>query len=90
MESLTPTSYTTYSRKFQSFGYRCLEIHILILPPRRIPFYYAEEATEALKPILGDLYHREDTFMDKLWSTFNGCRYVEKDPKNPGLMKWAE
>jgi omega-6 fatty acid desaturase (delta-12 desaturase) len=58
---------------------------------RRIPFYKAEEATEAIKPLLGDLYHRDDrSFMGQLWSTFTQCKYVEKDPAAPGALKWAE
>ncbi|KAK4239597.1 bifunctional D12/D15 fatty acid desaturase [Achaetomium macrosporum] len=57
----------------------------------RIPFYKAEEATEAIKPLLGDLYHRDDrAFIGQLWSTFTRCKYVEKDPAAPGALKWAE
>lgn len=58
---------------------------------RRIPFYKAEEATEAIKPLLGDLYHREErSFLGQLWSTFTQCKYVEADPAVPGALKWAE
>ncbi|KAL2141062.1 hypothetical protein VTI28DRAFT_2909 [Corynascus sepedonium] len=57
----------------------------------RIPFYKAEEATEAIKPLLGDLYHREErSFLGQLWSTFTQCKYVEADPAVPGALKWAE
>ncbi|KAH6612334.1 bifunctional D12/D15 fatty acid desaturase [Chaetomium sp. MPI-SDFR-AT-0129] len=57
----------------------------------RIPFYKAEEATEAIKPLLGNLYHREErSFLGQLWSTFTQCRYVEADPAAPGALKWAE
>ncbi|GAB1320883.1 Fatty acid desaturase domain-containing protein [Madurella fahalii] len=56
----------------------------------RIPFYYAEEATEAIKPLLGDLYRRDDrSFLGQLWSTFTKCKYVEEDPAVPGTLKWA-
>ncbi|KAK3380467.1 fatty acid desaturase-domain-containing protein [Lasiosphaeria ovina] len=56
----------------------------------RIPFYRAEEATEALKPLLGSLYHRESgSFIGSLWSTFGTCKYVEADPAVPGELKWA-
>ncbi|ORY58788.1 Delta(12) fatty acid desaturase [Pseudomassariella vexata] len=55
----------------------------------RIPFYYAEDATEAIKPVLGDLYHRDErSFYGQLWSVFTTCKYVEKDPQEPGTMKW--
>lgn len=57
----------------------------------RIPFYKAEEATEAIKPILGDLYHSDNRpFMQALWTNFTTCKYVEKDPKVPGAMRWAD
>lgn len=56
----------------------------------KIPFYYADEATEAIKPLLGDLYHREDAFLDSLWPTFNECKYVVPDASSPGEMRWAQ
>ncbi|KAI4601367.1 hypothetical protein KJ359_012559 [Pestalotiopsis sp. 9143b] len=55
----------------------------------RIPFYYAEDATEAIKPMLGDLYHKDErSFYGQLWSVFNNCKYVENEPKMPGVMRW--
>lgn len=55
----------------------------------RIPFYYAEEATEAIKPMLGELYHRDDrSFHGQLWSVFNNLKFVEPEPKMPGVMRW--
>jgi omega-6 fatty acid desaturase (delta-12 desaturase) len=61
------------------------------LKNRRIPFYKAHEATEAIKPLLGDLYHRESrSFLASLWTTFTQCKYVEADPAEPGALKWAE
>lgn len=55
----------------------------------RIPFYYAEDATEAIKPMLGDLYHSAPgSFYGDLWTTFSHCKYVENDPAMPGVMKW--
>lgn len=58
---------------------------------RRIPFYRAEEATEAIKPLLGDLYHKDSrSFLGQLWETWTKCKYVEADPAVPGALKWAE
>ncbi|KAK6078453.1 fatty acid desaturase [Seiridium cupressi] len=55
----------------------------------RIPFYYAEDATEAIKPMLGDLYHRDErSFYGQLWSVFNNCKYVENEPRMPGVLRW--
>jgi omega-6 fatty acid desaturase (delta-12 desaturase) len=62
---------------------------LLTFENSRIPFYYAEEATEAIKPVVGDLYHRDErSFYGQLWSVFNNCQYVEEDPKAPGVMQW--
>lgn len=56
----------------------------------KIPFYYAGEATEAIKPMLGDLYHEEKgSFYGHLWSSFKNLKYVESDPASPGTMRWA-
>ncbi|EAQ88866.1 hypothetical protein CHGG_05485 [Chaetomium globosum CBS 148.51] len=68
-----------------------IDTHVIHHLFPRIPFYKAEEATEAIKPLLGDLYHREErSFMGQLWSTFTQCKYVEADPAAPGALKWAE
>ncbi len=64
---------------------------VLTQSNRRIPFYRAEEATEALKPLLGDLYHREErSFLGQLWESWTTCKYVEADPAAPGTLKWAK
>lgn len=56
----------------------------------RIPFYYAEEATFALKPVLGDLYTRDDrSFMGQLWSVWTTCKFVDKDETKPGTLTWV-
>lgn len=57
----------------------------------RIPFYYAGEATEAIKPVLGDLYYRDErSFIGQLWTNFTKCKYVVKDESSPGALKWAQ
>jgi hypothetical protein len=47
---------------------------------RRIPFYYAPEATRAIRPLLGDAY-REDrqSFLLGLWKVFKSCQWVAPD-----------
>ncbi|KAI1643968.1 fatty acid desaturase-domain-containing protein [Daldinia loculata] len=68
-----------------------IDTHVVHHLFSRIPFYYAEEATEAIKPLLGDLYHSDEhSFMGSLWETSRTCQYVENDPANPGVMKWAQ
>ncbi|KAK7749082.1 hypothetical protein SLS62_008477 [Diatrype stigma] len=68
-----------------------IDTHVVHHLFSRIPFYHAEEATKAIRPLLGDLYHSDDrSFMGQLWTTYNTCKYVEKDPSNPGAMRWAQ
>lgn len=39
--------------------------------------------------MLGDLYHKDErSFYGQLWSVFNNCKYVENEPKMPGVMRW--
>lgn len=45
-----------------------------------IPHYHAHEATEAVKPILGDWYMKSDRFvLTDFVRTLIGCHYVEPD-----------
>ncbi|KAI1653871.1 fatty acid desaturase-domain-containing protein [Daldinia decipiens] len=68
-----------------------IDTHVVHHLFSRIPFYHAEEATRAIKPLLGDLYHSDEhSFMSSLWETSRDCQYVENDPSNPGVMKWAQ
>ncbi|KAI0179467.1 fatty acid desaturase-domain-containing protein [Hypoxylon sp. FL1284] len=68
-----------------------IDTHVVHHLFSRIPFYHAEEATRAIKPLLGDLYHSDDrSFMGQLWDTSRSCQYVENDPTNPGVLKWAQ
>ncbi|KAF2811210.1 uncharacterized protein BDZ99DRAFT_462473, partial [Mytilinidion resinicola] len=56
----------------------------------RIPFYYAEDATAAIVPVLGAAYHKDSTpFMLSLWRTFTTCRWVTPVtmPDGQGTMR---
>lgn len=46
----------------------------------KMPFYHAEEATEALKPLLGHFYLKDDTPIPQaLWRAYTYCKFVEDD-----------
>ncbi|PKS05394.1 hypothetical protein jhhlp_008770 [Lomentospora prolificans] len=86
-------SLATVDRDFGFIGrylfHGIIETHVVHHLFARIPFYYADEATEAIKPILGDLYHCDHSFLDQLWPTFNECKYVVPVDEVPGEMYWA-
>lgn len=44
----------------------------------QMPHYHAQEATEAIKKVLGDYYLTDNTnFMVALWNAWNTCHYVD-------------
>ncbi|KAK8185311.1 fatty acid desaturase-domain-containing protein [Phyllosticta capitalensis] len=58
----------------------------------RIPFYYADEATEAIRPLLGEFYNQDKTnFLVSLWHTFKTCRWVKQveEGATRGVYVWA-
>lgn len=89
----TPTTWTytrgaaaTIDREFGFIGRQLLhgiiETHVLHHYVSTIPFYHADEATEAIKPVMGKHY-RSDTkggslgFVRSLWTNFRRCQWVE-------------
>lgn len=55
-----------------------------------MPFYHAPEATKAMKPILGDMYHHErKNYIACLYREFTTCNWVvsdsAKDPKDRAM-----
>ena len=48
---------------------------------RRIPCYHLKEASEAIIPLMGDMYHadKDRIFLSGLWESFTQCQWVEPD-----------
>jgi omega-6 fatty acid desaturase (delta-12 desaturase) len=77
----------TIDREFGFVGRHLLhgiiETHVLHHYVSTIPFYHADEATEAIKPIMGKHY-RSDTdggplgFLYGLWKSMRMCQWVEE------------
>lgn len=85
----------TVDREFGFIGkhlfHGIIEKHVIHHLFPRIPFYKADEATEAVMPVIGKHYVRDDrNFLGQLWSVFGTLKYVELDPARPGAMRWAK
>jgi omega-6 fatty acid desaturase (delta-12 desaturase) len=76
----------TIDREFGFIGRQLLhgiiETHVLHHYVSTIPFYHADEATEAIKPVMGKHY-RSNTkdgsigFLKSLWHSARWCQWVE-------------
>lgn len=77
---------STIDREFGFIGrqlfHGIIETHVLHHYVSMIPFYHADEATEAIKPVMGRHY-RSNTeggpigFLKSLWTTARWCQWVE-------------
>ncbi|GAB4823433.1 hypothetical protein N2152v2_010479 [Parachlorella kessleri] len=71
------------------FHHRIADTHVCHHLFSTIPHYNAVEATEAIKPVLGEYYLYDDRFLPKaLWQDWRSSLYVAPDKgANPGV-KW--
>ncbi|KAL9055330.1 MAG: hypothetical protein Q9162_003637 [Coniocarpon cinnabarinum] len=58
-----------------------IEFHVIHHLFPKIPFYRAEEATQAVKPLLGAQYHedRRPSYLSGLWEASRKCKWVAPD-----------
>jgi len=89
----TPTSWTytrgaaaTIDREFGFIGRQLLhgivETHVLHHYVSTIPFYHADEASEAIKKVMGRHYRSDTTdgpigFIKSMWKSMKWCQWVE-------------
>lgn len=54
-----------------------------------MPHYHAQEATDALKKVLGKYYQSDDRFVfSAMWSDYKACRYVAPDSVDTSGILW--
>ncbi|ODV91269.1 hypothetical protein CANCADRAFT_31962 [Tortispora caseinolytica NRRL Y-17796] len=83
----------TIDRDFGFIGDFCfhkiIETHVAHHYCSKIPFYHAEEATEAIKKVMGKHYRRDSTNLIKsLWTVNRRCQFVE-GPKGVKMFRNA-
>ena len=66
--------------------HRIADLHVCHHIFSRMPFYNHEEATAAMRPILGKYYLKDDTPIAKaLWRSWTQCKFVQKEGGVAGL-----
>ncbi|KAF7527878.1 hypothetical protein G7054_g10316 [Neopestalotiopsis clavispora] len=57
-----------------------IDLHVIHHLFPRIPHYHAQEATDAIKPLLQGHYHVDrSSYFGALWTAFTRCQWVEAD-----------
>ncbi|KAL4882565.1 fatty acid desaturase-domain-containing protein [Aspergillus karnatakaensis] len=93
--TFTKGALATVDRDFgfigRHFFHHIIDHHVVHHLFSRIPFYHAEEATDAMIPVLGKEYHRETKgFMRSLLETWKACQFVGETEKGSGVLHWVE
>ncbi|RAH77873.1 hypothetical protein BO86DRAFT_422034 [Aspergillus japonicus CBS 114.51] len=95
--SFTRGALGTVDRSFgfigRHFFHHIIDHHVIHHLFPGIPFYRAEEATRAVRPLLGAAYIelREEDFLVTLWRTFRRCRFVSDGDgrgEQAGVFEW--
>ncbi|RLN91970.1 hypothetical protein BBJ28_00015725 [Nothophytophthora sp. Chile5] len=76
----------TVDRSFGSYldhvVHRIVDTHVCHHIFSKMPFYHCEEATDAIKPILGKFYLKDATPVPlALWRSYTCCKFIEDDGK---------
>ncbi|KAF4548482.1 Fatty acid desaturase-like protein 2 [Elsinoe fawcettii] len=91
--NFTKGALSTIDRDFgfigRHFMHEIIDHHVVHHLFSRIPFYKAERATEAMRPLLGENYkeRRDVSFFGELASNWGKCGFVRED--SHGRWKWV-
>ena len=94
--SYTRGAAATIDRDFGFIGrtlmHGIVETHVLHHYVSTIPFYHADEASEAIKPIMGRHYRSNTTdgtvgFLKSIWTSARMCHWVEPTEGTEGEAK---
>lgn len=62
------------------FFHRIADTHVCHHLYSKMPFYHCEEATEAIKKVVGKYYLKDDTpILKALWRSYKACQFVEDE-----------
>nr|ACF98528.1 delta-12 fatty acid desaturase [Chlorella vulgaris] len=76
----------TYGWLLNTLHHNIQDTHVAHHLFSTMPHYHAKEATEALKPILGDYYRYDDRpLLKAMWQDFSLCRYAAPDTPGSGI-----
>eukprot|EP00123_Amoebidium_parasiticum_P011904 comp20979_c0_seq1/m.28096 comp20979_c0_seq1/g.28096 ORF comp20979_c0_seq1/g.28096 comp20979_c0_seq1/m.28096 type:complete len:388 (-) comp20979_c0_seq1:393-1556(-) len=65
--------------------HKIVDTHVVHHIFSTLPFYHADEATEAVKKVMGPYYNQDKTFFPlALWRAIEQCNYVE----GQGVLHW--
>ena len=73
------------------FFHEIVDFHVVHHLFPQIPFYHAEEATVAIKPLLGKRYleFKSGSYLWSLYDTFRSCRVLDSVRPNARKYKWS-
>lgn len=73
------------------FFHRIADTHVAHHLFSQIPHYHAQEVTEAIKPILGSYYSKDNRNIIKaLWQEIALCHFVSKEPATKAGVVWFQ
>ncbi|KAL4436995.1 hypothetical protein ABPG75_004134 [Micractinium tetrahymenae] len=75
-----------YGRLLNTLHHHIADTHVAHHLFSTMPHYHAQEATQALKPVLGDYYRCDNRpLLKAMWTDYTLCRYAAPDTPGGGI-----